>query len=106
MIIFLFSYLKFFHVLPSLFFFNDTATTEFYPLSLHDALPIYFSRRRAAPCLRRWSQSTEFSSGRTLRCGRSLRLPPLSRAAIKNSAHRQSRPDHLPSGPQIGRAHV
>src|SRR5215217_8624930 len=29
-----------------LFFFNDTATTEIYPLSLHDALPI--SRRRRA----------------------------------------------------------
>src|SRR3990170_8953589 len=26
---------------PSCFFFNDTATTEIYPLSLHDALPIY-----------------------------------------------------------------
>src|SRR2546429_7307419 len=26
------------------FFFNDTATTEIYTLSLHDALPIYFSR--------------------------------------------------------------
>src|SRR3990170_729077 len=26
--------------LPSLFFFNDTATTEIYTLSLHDALPI------------------------------------------------------------------
>src|SRR3989442_5630028 len=24
-----------------LFFFNDTATTEIYPLSLHDALPIF-----------------------------------------------------------------
>src|SRR5690242_21518346 len=23
------------------FFFNDTSTTEFYPLSLHDALPIF-----------------------------------------------------------------
>src|SRR2546430_12687952 len=29
------------------FFFNDTATTEIYTLSLHDALPI--SRARAAP---------------------------------------------------------
>src|SRR2546430_3406080 len=28
------------------FFFNDTATTEIYTLSLHDALPISFSRRR------------------------------------------------------------
>src|SRR3989442_12933965 len=25
------------------FFFNDTATTEIYPLSLHDALPISFA---------------------------------------------------------------
>src|SRR6266571_3109020 len=25
---------------PTLFFFNDTATTEIYTLSLHDALPI------------------------------------------------------------------
>src|SRR2546430_4765091 len=28
------------------FFFNDTATTEIYTLSLHDALPIYEERRR------------------------------------------------------------
>src|SRR5260370_8225439 len=28
----------------SSFFFNDTATTEIYTLSLHDALPIYFHR--------------------------------------------------------------
>src|SRR2546421_5827370 len=27
------------------FFFNDTATTEIYTLSLHDALPIYENRR-------------------------------------------------------------
>src|SRR5438067_5721896 len=27
--------------LSRLFFFNDTATTEIYPLSLHDALPIW-----------------------------------------------------------------
>src|SRR3712207_9523249 len=27
------------------FFFNDTATTEIYTLSLHDALPIYFFDR-------------------------------------------------------------
>src|SRR5258707_8541960 len=28
----------------SFFFFNDTATTEIYTLSLHDALPIYVER--------------------------------------------------------------
>src|SRR2546427_5021191 len=27
------------------FFFNDTATTEIYTLSLHDALPIYIAHR-------------------------------------------------------------
>src|SRR5438874_12336962 len=36
--------------LPSFFFFfNDTATTEIYTLSLHDALPIFARRARAAP---------------------------------------------------------
>src|SRR5256885_13199470 len=30
---------------PFFFFFNDTATTEIYTLSLHDALPICRSRR-------------------------------------------------------------
>src|ERR1039458_541204 len=28
---------------PALFFFNDTAPTEIYTLSLHDALPIYWT---------------------------------------------------------------
>src|SRR5438034_4187965 len=32
----------------SAFFFNDTATTEIYTLSLHDALPISKSGRRAS----------------------------------------------------------
>src|SRR5438552_9257901 len=31
-----------------LFFFNDTATTEIYTLSLHDALPIYCFENRCA----------------------------------------------------------
>src|SRR6266704_6933853 len=30
------------------FFFNDTATTEIYTLSLHDALPLFSARRMAA----------------------------------------------------------
>src|SRR2546429_7074225 len=38
------SYLLFFFF----FFFNDTATTEIYTLSLHDALPILRSRSRSA----------------------------------------------------------
>src|SRR3712207_7604222 len=33
----------------SFFFFNDTATTEIYTLSLHDALPILPAERRDRP---------------------------------------------------------
>src|SRR5438067_4573380 len=40
------------HVSPAPFFFNDTATTEIYTLSLHDALPISAPSRLAAPVLR------------------------------------------------------
>src|SRR3989454_10765203 len=36
-----------------LFFFNDTASTEIYPLSLHDALPIYFSSALCEPFAQR-----------------------------------------------------
>src|ERR1039457_455147 len=32
------------------FFFNDTATTEIYTLSLHDALPISIWRQSLSPC--------------------------------------------------------
>src|SRR2546430_7689777 len=35
------------------FFFNDTATTEIYTLSLHDALPILPARRQEGEELRR-----------------------------------------------------
>src|SRR3712207_9233957 len=41
-------------VLGLLFFFNDTATTEIYTLSLHDALPIWTARRAASS---RWRSS-------------------------------------------------
>src|SRR2546429_6075990 len=59
----------------SFFFFNDTATTEIYTLSLHDALPIYGASRgsvRAAPAAagagrRRVSRAAEViaASGRS-----------------------------------------
>src|SRR2546426_3842359 len=44
------------------FFFNDTATTEIYTLSLHDALPIYGRARNAGSG--RWQRDTFFA-----RCG-------------------------------------
>ena len=34
--------------MSSFFFFNDTATTEIYTLSLHDALPIYWIKKYLA----------------------------------------------------------
>src|SRR6476660_10631510 len=40
---FCFSFLVIFFVIFFFFFFNDTATTEIYTLSLHDALPISVS---------------------------------------------------------------
>src|SRR2546422_8836544 len=36
-------YTDFFYIFFFFFFFNDTATTEIYTLSLHDALPIFFA---------------------------------------------------------------
>src|SRR2546430_10367851 len=51
------------------FFFNDTATTEIYTLSLHDALPIWPSRPLAAR-----SNLAGFSSG-LHRCPSSATAP-------------------------------
>src|SRR2546421_2814274 len=53
--------------LPSvlLFFFNDTATTEIYTLSLHDALPICPADSEGAP-------------RRSIPCGHILSIPALS----------------------------
>src|SRR3954462_16040173 len=58
-----------------LFFFNDTATTEIYPLSLHDALPICphvgrWAKTRFAPCppsnMRIDRKSTRLNSSHTI----------------------------------------
>src|SRR2546430_12408915 len=64
-----------------LFFFNDTATTEIYTLSLHDALPISnpASRRRALPSPRR-VQHQRRSDRRGGRCPAGLPLPSLRRS--------------------------
>src|SRR5574337_489150 len=46
------------------FFFNDTATTEIYTLSLHDALPIYASACRWAKFCKAWP-ATSSRTGRS-----------------------------------------
>src|SRR3712207_8665132 len=51
------------------FFFNDTATTEIYTLSLHDALPILRSWRASSRAHQRASQLDSFSvSARNAPC--------------------------------------
>src|SRR5260363_329216 len=74
-------------VMRSYFFFNDTATTEIYTLSLHDALPIWDGRDAPdAPGSGGCARSRD---------GRRSATPPACRRG------RQSSP-----APQIGRAHV
>src|SRR3712207_8984390 len=99
------------------FFFNDTATTEIYTLSLHDALPIYRGlddlvidgsarRHRTAAALRRagfgslaFSIPLGFSTGRP--------LSPLRRAiSVRWAATVCSKTATLLSNSKIGRAHV
>src|SRR5258708_13669565 len=59
------------------FFFNDTATTEIYTLSLHDALPILERRKRHAP-----------------RSGRALQHHDRNARSEEHTSELQS-PDHL-----------
>src|SRR2546429_6007540 len=58
------------------FFFNDTATTEIYTLSLHDALPIstHSSRSSVRFCRRCATSSRRSSDGASLRDRKSTRL--------------------------------
>src|SRR5438128_5534621 len=63
------------------FFFNDTATTEIYTLSLHDALPI-----SPLECVERYkSEHGEFKDIKMTYAGR---LDPLDRKSTRlNSSH-------------------
>src|SRR2546430_10553000 len=67
-----------------LFFFNDTATTEIYTLSLHDALPISFS----VECI---NQLRRGSTDRRLRCKawQSCDLMRDRKSTRLNSSHSQ-----------------
>src|SRR5687768_18444340 len=83
------------------FFFNDTATTEIYTLSLHDALPICGHRARARPA----------SADRTPHRGGDGRARAARRRAPRPRPHRRpraARHDPATAGQpaEIGRAHV
>src|SRR3712207_7978386 len=72
------------------FFFNDTATTEIYTLSLHDALPIY-SRKKLSVTSTEPSSATRPTSLRprssSIRCSaRSLGSARRSSASARSSA--------------------
>src|SRR2546426_3703925 len=69
---------RFFDVL---FFFNDTATTEIYTLSLHDALPIY-TRRSPTENIRCCAGSAPES--------RSSKSPPSSARSGEHTSELQS----------------
>src|SRR3712207_7146111 len=78
-------------ILIIVFFFNDTATTEIYTLSLHDALPIFHRRARLhsrQPCA--GTPETQ-SRGRHLMRGHLRRLLlPAARDQDRKSARLNS----------------
>src|SRR5258708_22172819 len=83
-------------ILPFVFFFfNDTATTEIYTLSLHDALPIFSSSSRAR------SSSSSVRGAATalpvqfeISAVRRLFASPRGRRSEEHTSELQS-PDHL-----------
>src|SRR2546422_11268024 len=70
------------------FFFNDTATTEIYTLSLHDALPI--SDRPAAPRRSRTRAEAKTSTN-------ALATPPAKRSARKATSRSEEHTSELQS---------
>src|SRR3712207_6943558 len=70
------------------FFFNDTATTEIYTLSLHDALPIY--RRRPIDGPARGASRGE-AGGRSDRCRGRAGMTVATRRSEEHTSELQSR---------------
>src|SRR5260370_36887508 len=96
-----------FHLFPVVifFFFNDTATTEIYPLSLHDALPI--SGATWTPTwVRRWKSRCTRADGYS---AGSVRLTWMAACAseagrsIDGGAPRRGVPKGLPAPTPIAR---
>src|SRR2546421_8673903 len=80
------------HLFCFFFFFNDTATTEIYTLSLHDALPI--SRARGGSCRPRRRDTTDprTPGSRSSRAADPGRRSPLRRSE-EHTSELQSRSD-------------
>src|SRR3989442_6237213 len=75
--------------LPSFFFFNDTATTEIYTLSLHDALPISREDLYGNCGVHHSGDITLFTSG------------PSAAAALGNSRRSEEHTSELQSRPHL-----
>src|SRR2546427_3931365 len=71
-----------------LFFFNDTATTEIYTLSLHDALPI--SRLEGTAVAARRLPSSQRGGNPPDRSGRRTRDPPTGGRSEEHTSELQS----------------
>src|ERR1039457_7550156 len=88
-------------VLMSCFFFNDTATTEIYTLSLHDALPI--SKLEGAQCQscdRAEARHHRLSDRKSTRLNSSHLVISYAVFCLKKRQHHHgvARPPHPPSG--------
>src|SRR5258708_35058301 len=84
----------------SLFFFNDTATTEIYTLSLHDALPIFSSSsfcRSATFFSRSVTRDCDSLSARSRATRSSSRERALKESQSRSEEHTSElqSPDHL-----------
>src|SRR3989442_14663965 len=82
------------HVVVFFFFFNDTATTEIYTLSLHDALPISSAVGRARSGLIVCQRSPPFSVLKTTFAPRYSTCASTGERSEEHTSELQSRP-HL-----------
>src|SRR5437016_4634691 len=82
------------------FFFNDTATTEIYTLSLHDALPIstrsaFGTPRRCFPWMFSEDRSEEHTSELQSLTNLVCRLLLEKKKKKTNNTHKQKTPNHI-----------
>src|SRR5436309_8975480 len=69
------------------FFFNDTATSEIYTLSLHDALPILLFHSTSS----RWRSAASSSANCPMRCPGSATIDSSNRRSEEHTSELQSR---------------
>src|SRR3712207_8887328 len=76
-------------LLPAILFFNDTATTEIYTLSLHDALPISpaYPQRIYAPSERIAALIVAVADGKSRNWSPTRRRPADRKSTRLNSSH-------------------